>query len=116
MVVDRSRPPLVRQCYLNCSGSVQCNDSRSSATARTGFFVLYPVFKEQPGGQKPPDTRRTRGTPIPGVMAVVPFNPPSVIRSDRTCHRAGAHATFARIPGQGRKPLPVAGATLYLAP
>jgi len=30
-------------------------------TARTGFFVLYPVFKEQPMASRPPGTRAPKG-------------------------------------------------------
>jgi hypothetical protein len=45
---DRPKPvTAVRvQCYLNCSGSVQWRLAIALWTARTGFFVLYPVFKE----------------------------------------------------------------------
>ena len=59
---DRPKPAtVVRQCIeLFRVRPATTRDRRR--TARTGFFVLYPVFKEQPMASRPPDTRAPRGT------------------------------------------------------
>ena len=69
---DRPKPAtVVRQCIeLFRVRPVTTRDRLR--TARTGLFVLYPVFKEQPMASRPPGTRTF------DKNSVVPSEPPAL--------------------------------------
>ena len=84
---DRPKPAtVVRQCIeLFRVRPATTRDRRR--TARTGFFVLYPDFKEQPMASRPPGTRSPRRDPV--VPLESPFMPDpntrTAIRGDHRC-------------------------------